>query len=175
MRRLKEIDSSVRNADLILTATGSQVTEAMRALRSAPLPERMSRYLTDRVENENSWYTRKAEYNRSRARTWFGIAITFQAVGLAFAALKTFNVMDIGLLGVAATVAASVSAWVQTKGYQNLSQSYSVTARDLSFVLTEASSHLLQPTEEKWRLFVEDAEQAISREHTVWLARRGAR
>ncbi|MFD6613171.1 DUF4231 domain-containing protein [Micromonospora chalcea] len=171
--RLRETDRTVRAAQLTLTGVGSQITSEMRSLRSAPLSERMARYRSERLELQNSWYAQKAAYNRRRSRQWFSVAIILQGIGLVFAALKTFDVVDVDLLGIVATGAASASAWLQTKDHQNLAESYAVTARDLLLVLTRADSHLNSATEEVWRSFVEDAEHAISREHTLWLARRG--
>lgn len=171
--RLRETDQTVRAAKLTLTGVGSQITNEMRRLRTAPLADRIARYRTERLEQQNAWYARKAEYNRRRARLWFGIAIVLQAIGLVLAALKAFDVVDVDLLGIIATAAASASAWLQTRDHQNLAESYAVTSRDLSLVLTKAELLLKDATEEVWRRFVEDAEQAISREHTLWLARRG--
>ncbi len=171
--RLRETDRTARAAQLTLTGVGSQITKQMRLLRAAPLTDRIVQYRAERLEQQNEWYAHKAAYNRRRARLWFGVAIILQAIGLVFAALKTFGVVDVDLLGIIATSAASASAWLQTKDHQNLSESYAMTARDLSLVLTKAESALEGATEEVWRRFVEDAEQAISREHTLWLARRG--
>ncbi|WP_349879185.1 DUF4231 domain-containing protein [Micromonospora sp. HUAS YX12] len=171
--RLKETGQTAAAAQLTLTGVGSQITNGMRSLRAAPLADRMVRYRIDRLEQQNKWYAQKAADNRRRARLWFGIAIILQAIGLVFAALKTFDVVDVDLLGIVATAAASASAWLQTKDHQNLAESYAVTSRDLSLVLTKADSMLQGATEEVWRRFVEDAEHAISREHTLWLARRG--
>lgn len=171
--RLAETDRTARAAQLTLTGVGSQITSEMRSLRAAPLADRIAQYRTDRLENQNKWYANKSAYNRRQARFWFGVAITLQAIGLVFATLKTFDVVDIDLLGIVATAAASASAWLQTRDHQNLAESYAVTSRDLSLVLTKADSMLQGATEEEWRRFVEDAEHAISREHTLWLARRG--
>ncbi|MEU4777437.1 DUF4231 domain-containing protein [Micromonospora sp. NPDC023633] len=172
--RLKETDRTARAAQLTLTGVGSQITSEMRSLRAAPLADRMARYRTDRLENQNRWYANKSAYNRRQARFWFGIAITLQATGLVFATLKTFDVVDIDLLGIVATAAAGASAWLQTRDHQNLAESYAVTSRDLSLVLTKADSMPQGATEEEWRIFVGDAEHAISREHTLWLAHRSA-
>jgi hypothetical protein len=58
---------------------------------------------------------------------------------------------------------------LQVKKYQETAQSYSVTSQELGFI--EALARTVS-TEEQFSLFVENAEFAISREHTLWIARR---
>jgi SMODS and SLOG-associating 2TM effector domain 1 len=60
-------------------------------------------------------------------------------------------------------------AWLQIKQYSSLAESYSVAAHELSLIesLLDASY-----TEDSWAHFVNEAENAISREHTTWRARR---
>jgi hypothetical protein len=65
--------------------------------------------------------------------------------------------------------AASMMGWVQTKRFQELASSYTLTAHEI--VLLDA----MLPddnSEESFSLFVADAENAFSREHTQWRARR---
>jgi SMODS and SLOG-associating 2TM effector domain 1 len=49
-----------------------------------------------------------------------------------------------------------------------------VTARELCLFGTHAEALADDIDEDRWAESVEDAEQAISREHTLWLARRAA-
>jgi hypothetical protein len=58
---------------------------------------------------------------------------------------------------------------LQLRRYQELSQSYLITATELSLI--KSKIHQIE-TEEELSNFVDDAETAISREHTLWLARR---
>jgi len=67
--------------------------------------------------------------------------------------------------------AAAAAAWLQTKDHANVAQAYAVAARELWAI----EQRLGEPRDEReWADFVESAERAISREHTLWLARRGA-
>jgi hypothetical protein len=54
-----------------------------------------------------------------------------------------------------------------------LAQAYRTTIADLSRVADELALRRDGFTDESWADFVDTAEQAISREHTLWLARRG--
>jgi hypothetical protein len=65
-----------------------------------------------------------------------------------------------------------VTAWVQAKQYQNLATAYGVTSQELSSVASEVAT---LTDEALWARFVREAEQTISREHTLWRASRGVR
>jgi hypothetical protein len=67
------------------------------------------------------------------------------------------------------TLTASFLAWLQVKQHEELAHSYAVAAHELSFV-REAGKLVHQEAE--LSSFVADAETAISRKHTLWLARR---
>lgn len=153
--------------------TGDQVTAEMQDCRRSPLADRQKLYLSDRIDHQSRWYTGRARLNRRRSTTWMGVTITAQIVGTALAAGKGLGLTDVDLLGIAAAVAASCAAWMQTKQYQNLAASYDFTARELQAIRTEAQTRLTPPDEQTWATFVGDAETAISREHTTWRARRG--
>jgi hypothetical protein len=60
--------------------------------------------------------------------------------------------------------------WLQTKQHQVLAHAYAVTAQELSSI---RSLIQWQESESDWSAFVDDAETAISREHTLWRAKRG--
>lgn len=75
----------------------------------------------------------------------------------------------IKLTGLLTTIASSFIAWLQVKQHQELSQSYSIAAQELGLIL-EQGQHI--HTEEDFCAFVSDSENAISREHTLWVARR---
>ncbi|MEV4641777.1 DUF4231 domain-containing protein [Actinoplanes sp. NPDC049548] len=169
--RLVDIMREMRS---VVTRSGTgQITDAMARLRDEPLERRRKRYLSERVDSQIAWYAGKAAFNEARVRVWFAVVIVAQSVGLVAGALKAFDVVDVDVLGILAAVAASAAAWLQTKDHQNLAQSYAVTARELQIIRTRAERMLgAGPTEDEWADFVEESERAISREHTLWLARR---
>lgn len=173
IERLREVAASASAAQLDIAAIGGQISPDMRVARSASLEERVRTYLAERIDVQNMWYVKRARRNRQRANLWLTVALVFQVGGLMLAAARTFKLMDVDFFGVAATAAAGASAWMQTKDYLNLAEAYSATARDLALVRTEGEAFLQKSDEASWRVFVEYAEQAVSREHTLWLARRG--
>lgn len=177
----KHLIAQIKKVILELPATGQpdadltpgQITDEMRSSRCAPLADRQKLYLTDRIDNQRKWYAGRTRLNRRRSNTWMGVTIGAQIVGAALAGVKGFGISDVDLLGIAAAVAASCAAWMQTKQYQALAASYDVTARELTAIRTEAEVRLATPDEAEWAEFVADAETAISREHTTWRARSG--
>lgn len=175
LERLRDIVKSMRSIELATSVRGDQITPAMRALRSKALRHRRSEYLTKRIDDQTDWYSKKARHNASRVRLWIAAAIVLQVLGLIGAAAKAAGIVDLDLLGITATAVAGTSAWLQSKDHQNLAESYTVTARELAVVRSRVNNLGESPSEEDWAAYVEEAEEAISREHTLWLARRGTR
>jgi hypothetical protein len=72
---------------------------------------------------------------------------------------------------VLASIAAVLVGWREVKQYGQLGHAYSLAAQELGLVEVRAA-HVV--TDDDLAAFVADAEQAISREHTMWAARRRA-
>jgi hypothetical protein len=171
-RRVRRIVRGLRHAGLPTIGGSDVVTGAMSAFRARPLADRRAIYLNQRILDQNRYYARKAVENRGRAQSWFLTAIVLQAAGVVLAVLKALDVVGPDLLGIAATAAASALAWVQTKDSQALAESYVIAANELAAILGEAEAHPKDLSEVDWSAFVRSGEQAVSREHTLWLARR---
>lgn len=145
-----------------------ELTEPMRRLRAASLATRRRVYRRDRIKNQLDWYTRRSgDHNRS-ANRWLGLAVASSAAGILMAVAKLLYV-DIDLLGVFAAVASAAIGWNQLNQHRNQATAYSVTARELS-IIHDQIDHV---PDSEWASFAEGAEDAISREHTMWAARRG--
>jgi hypothetical protein len=177
-RELREIlhHIGMTQVDVAIPPSESQVTEPMRTLRNAALPERYDAYLNGRIKKQLTWYSENSRLNARRAKRFIGVALTIQFGGVVAAGFVAFTSFNFDLLGIAAAAAAAIVAWQQAKDYESLSAAYSLTARDLSVILTDATSRARPAssfTNQSWAEFVDTAEQAISREHTIWLARRG--
>lgn len=68
-----------------------------------------------------------------------------------------------------AAVVAAVFAWLQLKRHQELAKAYGVAALELGTMLGRISEC---DSADRLAAFVEEAEEAMSREHTLWRARR---
>jgi hypothetical protein len=167
--RIKEL--LIHSTDLALdTVGGDQITDEMRMSRRLPFDQRKARYLDERIGAQITWYLDKGKTNKARRRTWGQLSAGANALGAIGALIKFLGVFDINVLGLAATAAGAATAWTQLRQHRVLAMSYAVAAQDLSL----ARTRLAQVTDEDaWVLEVGDAEEAISREHTMWLARHG--
>jgi len=147
-----------------------QISGAMRTLRAQPYQVRREAYINGRILDQQGWYTRKAKENKQRGQFWLIASIVFEFAGLIGGALRAFADLDVDLLGILVALAATATAWVQAKQHQNLATAYGVTALELASVAAEAEA---LDDESAWGRFVGEAEEAISREHTLWRASRG--
>jgi hypothetical protein len=154
------------------SGAGQQITEAMRKLRSQSLDERRHAYEMGRVANQQEWYRRKANWNAKRAIRWTLAMIVVEIIGVIAAILKAVGLLDGDVLIFAGAVVAAMAAWLQTKQHQTLATAYAVTSIELASVRTKIA---WQTNENDWGKFVSEAEEAFSREHTLWKASRGVR
>jgi hypothetical protein len=151
-------------------APGEQITAAMSALRARSLADRREAYITGRVGEQADRYASKAADNAAKARRWAAVGVLANLFGLLAAIARFLGWLDVDLLGIAAAVAGAATAWSQFRQHRTLAAAYALTAQELSLVREELR---LVTTEPEWALAMSDAEDAISREHTMWLARHG--
>ncbi|MGW4891462.1 DUF4231 domain-containing protein [Kitasatospora sp. NPDC004240] len=156
-------------------ATG--ITPEMRALREEPLAVRREVYLRERIEVQQGWYTAKARYC-ARAGFWTGVlGVVLPLLGLVLAVLRAMTGFSYDALGTVSAVAASVTAWAQLRQYRPLAAAYAIAADELALIRRQLTELDLAAAdaEEIWARLARDAEDAVSREHTTWQARREVR
>ncbi len=171
VQRLREIPLELDSRSIVPTSDTlrEDITQGMRELRKMPLQERKNAYRDGRIKDQRGWYSRKAKWNKDRAKKWNVALILIEIMGVGGGVLKAANLLDIGLLGFAGALVAAGTSWLQTKQHVNLAEAYAVAARELSHIDTLLPSC----TKEKdWAEFVSQSEEAISREHTLWIASR---
>ncbi len=154
---------------LPLDGAAHEITDWMGHLRTSSLADRKSAYQSDRIEDQRLWYAKKARYNESRSVSWSFALLIVQTLGVVGGVLYGTGKINFDMLGLMAAIAAGAVAWLQVKQHNTLSQSYAHAAHELSAIRT------LIPTihsESDWARFVDNAETAISREHTAWRAKR---
>ncbi|WP_344439167.1 DUF4231 domain-containing protein [Kitasatospora nipponensis] len=153
------------------------VTEAMRGLRDQPLAVRREVYLRERVQVQHAWYRDKAQYCERAGWITGVLGIVLPAVGLVLAVLRALGFFTFDALGSVSAVAASVTAWAQLRQYRPLAAAYRLAADELELVRAQLTQlDLAAPdSAELWARLARDAEDAVSREHTTWQARREVR
>ena len=152
------------SAQATATSSGPQITEKMQSIRSSGLEDRINFYEKQRVDDQQGWYSRKATTNEKSAKWWFRALIAVNVLALLSAAGKIANPsINFWPTDILVAAAASVMGWVQTKRFQELAASYTLTAHEIGLIRIALPN---PPSEEKFSLYVGDAENAFSREHT---------
>ncbi|MFJ8033147.1 DUF4231 domain-containing protein [Streptomyces sp. NPDC096032] len=158
-------------SDSIAVTAPVHITERMREIRRSPLSVRRNAYLECRIEDQLKWYAGKADFNRSRAGRWRVTLIVIEGAGITAAILKAGGAIPFDLPGIMAALLGAGSAWFAVRQYESLGRAYSFAANDLSIVHARLQSI---DSDNDWEREAADAEEAISREHTMWRASRGA-
>lgn len=145
------------------------VSAWMQEQRRASWPERRQVYLQERLLNQKGWYARKAEYNRKRSSQWRTTLVVVEFLGVGASLGAAFSAST-PLFGPAlAALVAAVVAWMGTKQHDFNARAYAAAVADLAHAETRLE---IVETEQEWATEVLNAEDAISREHTLWLASR---
>jgi hypothetical protein len=146
-----------------------QIADEMDRIRALSLDERKKYYMAHRLNDQRIWYMRKAEENSRSARNWVIAAVV--AYILAFAlVLARIRFPDWEFWGISPIIvfASSVLGWTQVKKFNELVAAYTVTAHEMGLIKPKLDA---VNSESDFSNFINDAELAFSREHTLWIAR----
>ncbi|MFA1544788.1 DUF4231 domain-containing protein [Actinomadura chokoriensis] len=144
-----------------------QVTDQMRELRASALEARRDAYRIGRIEDQRRWYARRSAQRGRSVTRWSVLLASLEALGLVAAVLNAVGLIGLDLPGIAGAVAAGGLAWVQTRQHQQLATAYAIAAQELAEIACRVD---WPETEADWAHFVDEVEEAISREHTLWWA-----
>jgi hypothetical protein len=175
--QLKEIREARPQLGRHVAATqvlvGLPITEFMRERRAAPLDERRAFYVGERLSDQRSWYARKATQNATASARWFWIVACLQIAAVVLAVVQAVSkVLPINVVPIITTCAAAFTAWGQMKRFDDLAQSYALAAQELEDLESLAGN---RTAIDDFAQFIEQSENSISREHTMWCARRDVR
>lgn len=173
LRRIRDDNVAVA-ADLDRAAGEAvAVTPSMRAARAEAWETRRRIFIAHRLEDQIGWYGGKSVRNGQMARRlrWATLGVQLVAIGLAVARIGDPR---LNFVGTATTVLAGMIAWSQAKRFADLATSYRATHDELAQI---GAGIERAPDEAAFLGAVAEAENAISREHTMWVAksRAGAR
>jgi hypothetical protein len=170
LERFRQIAGDLRGAHLVPVAdVDDQLGPELRRLRGLLLEERRALYRRERIGGQQAWYARAAQRNERRATQWSLALTSLEALGLAGGVLKATGALSVDLLGLAGALVAAGAAWVNAKQHQTLANAYAVASQELAAISGQVD---WAATEAEWAHFVDQAEEAISREHTLWRASR---
>lgn len=155
---------------LISHISAQQITDKMKSLRADGFEARRDTYVAYRINDQLDWYSSKANSNAIAAKRFFIALIVVNAAAFLFALTKVANVgYSYFPTDVLIAIAASLLTWMQAKRFTELSASYALTAHEITFIREQADE---LSNDEHLSTFVGDAENAFSREHTQWEARK---
>lgn len=172
--RLVELLGATQPVKVSAEGSGEQITGWMRTTRALDLEARRAFYDTYRLLDQQRWYSRKAADAAAKASRWNTALLATELLGVVAGAMKAFSWPDLvwtttDFVGVAATLAAVFATWTQTKQFGQLAAAYSLAYQELSTIRIRAQ----HPSDEQaWANFVDSAEGAISREHSMWVSNR---
>ncbi|WP_162002488.1 DUF4231 domain-containing protein [Streptomyces sp. CB01881] len=172
--QLEDVLRAFEDPEIVPPGTIPEITPEMRRVRSASLVARRTLYLRTRVEGQRTWYRSRAESCESQAVSWgLGIAALI-IIGAAAAIAQATGALSVHVFGASSAAAAAVIAWTQLKQLRPLAAAYQLAARELENVGNQLSDLDLKApdAEQRWARLAAEAEDAVSREHTTWRARR---
>jgi hypothetical protein len=123
----------------------------MQETRSAPFDERRALYAEQRLNDQRRWYGSRARSHDQAREACFFLAILAQ------------------LGAVLVAISASVTAWAQAKRHEESAQAYALAKQELDVMAARLDA---ARDEVAFEAAVAETEAAISREHTMWMARR---
>ena len=171
LREIREArPSSPRDLAKSLDANAQSISDFMNDVRTKSLEERKVFYLESRLRDQKGWYSKKANSNSSNESRWFWLTTGLQILAAILAIVEAASGgFQIAVVPILMTCAAAAVAWSQMKRNSELAQTYSLAAQELG----EQEAIALDITEEpQFLALVEQIEGTISREHTMWCARR---
>ncbi|TPJ36959.1 SLATT domain-containing protein [Mesorhizobium sp. B2-8-3] len=137
--------------------------------RAMSLEDRKSFYDKHRIHEQRNWYAKKAGSNKTASRNWmvaggiaYSIAILLVLLRIAYPHHELWPIEAI------IVIASSIVGWTQVKKFNELASSYTLTAHEIGIIVGRIGE---VSTEAEFSSFVNEAEQAFSREHTQWVAR----
>jgi hypothetical protein len=127
-------------------------------------------YLSSRINEQKTWYTKKAGYNRKKASHFLiWITVAYSCAIILLLIRIGYPKMSLLPIDMFAVIASALIGWTQLRRFEELSSAYSLTALEVGII---GSKFLDISSQEELSEFVRDSENAFSREHTQWAARR---
>jgi hypothetical protein len=151
------------------SAAKEQIPLSMEAVRALSLEDRKLYYRDRRIQEQREWYARKAGANKQAGLWWGRVAVCAYVIAISLA-LARIALPDWDLWPIEPVIvfASAIIGWTQVKKFNELASSYTLTAHEIGII--KGRIDVIQG-EEDFSQFINDAEQAFSREHTQWSAR----
>lgn len=145
------------------------ISDKMREIRDLSTREKVAFYNKNRVKEQQRWYKSKAKNKHHLYNVFFGITVGLYAIIIILMIIDTSIPINYPI-EVLAVVASSIISWIEAKKYNELSKAYSLAAQDIALIRELDVEG--QIGEDQLSNYVIDSENAFSREHTQWFARK---
>lgn len=147
-----------------------ELPDSLTKIRLLPVEKRRDFYHNYRVLDQRNWYKNKSEYNNKKSKLFFALLVLLSlviSIFLFFSLSETnsFNYPVEILL----SLLSIIFTWVQTKKYKELNKSYALASYEIGFISSQKNKIT---SEEQLSKYVDNSENAFSREHTQWIARK---
>lgn len=173
IQRIKEISNEFTDLNKVLNSKQLNVdiiTAEMKRIRGLSLVDKKTYYLNNRIQNQINWYSSNAEESKLKYDVWFVVIILLQFLALiSIVFLVKYPSSGYNFVGLFSTVAASGFSWLQVKKYQENKEAYTTANSELNLIKAEGSRNF---SNDEFSEYVLDSENAMSREHTMWLAQK---
>lgn len=173
IQRIREISDEFNDLNSVLSSkllNQPIITSEMKRIRNLSLNDKKTYYLSNRIQNQIEWYSTKADNSKLKYDIWFLIIIILQFLALiSIGFLIKYPSSDYNFVGVFSTIAASGFSWLQVKKYQENKEAYTTANSELNLIKAEGNKNF---SENEFSEYVLDSENAMSREHTMWLAQK---
>jgi len=146
----------------------SEVSPLMLKTRRAPLEERRAFYTEQRLGDQRRWYHDRARSHDRGREVYFFLAVVAQ-LGAVVVAFLQWRPWRLNLVPLLVAVSASVTAWTQARRHEESAKAYALAKQELDVMAARVDA---ARDEAAFEAAVAETEAAISREHTMWMARR---
>lgn len=144
------------------------VTTQMQELRASAFEVRRRAYISSRTEVQRAWYSRKASWNRHWALGLRCALLAGEGAAVVWAVTRISTGWPSDVAGLMGALIAAGAAWLGFRQYDDRSAAYALADRELQRQLDE----LPHASEVRWSKVAAAAEEAISREHSMWVSSR---
>jgi len=159
---LSKVDPTTKNKN--------EVTQKMDVVRSLSLKDRIYVYNSERLNDQIDWYDSKINAYQESQKQWNKVTVIAGVctIILTLVAIELGS-KAFGFVPPFLVVITAVSSWSRANRFSSLVESYNLTRQELSAI----ENHAPPQDEENFAEQVHEVENTISKEHTMWMARRG--
>lgn len=174
VKRIEQVVTGARKDNFLIesfSADDNEITPKMDEMRSLTFLERKENYAKFRIDDQIVWYQNKNRFNKRMGRLCTFLTVFSQLVAAVYLLFFIDKFKAINLTEIFVFIAASIISLTEMNKYKELHYSYSFTEMELRMIRSKFGAI---SDDKELDEFVGESEQAISREHITWLARRGS-